>query len=220
VADFQVKLARYDAELKHFIHHPLGLEYFTRHLEQEFSTENINFWKDVQRYKTIPNQEERVTEAERIINTYLLLSSPQEINIKGNMKEATVKRIRDGDYSNESFADATNEVLKMMERDSFKRFKQSTLFQDFLEAADTYQVDNRRRRTIQGSVHKKNSVGDIHSPAGASPAGPGGRSSQLLQLAIKLAEEKKDDTADNEPISEMDEKENDETLPIPIATQL
>jgi len=41
-ADFEIKLARYDVSLEAVLNHKLGLEFFTRHLQSEYSMENIN----------------------------------------------------------------------------------------------------------------------------------------------------------------------------------
>jgi CRP-like cAMP-binding protein len=152
IADFQVKLAKYDAQLKHFVYHPLGLEYFTKHLEDEYSTENINFWKECYRYKLTPieNIEERREIAENIKRTYLDPNSAQEINIPGSDKIATIEKINSGEFSNNLFKNCINEVFTMMERDSFKRFKESKLFAEFLAQADTYSVDNRKNSKKKG----------------------------------------------------------------------
>jgi CRP-like cAMP-binding protein len=181
VADFQVKLARYDAELKHFIHHPLGLEYFTKHLQQEVALENLNFWKDIQKYKTLP-EDQKKDEAEHIISEYLLQAkSPQGINVKGNLLDNCITRLRGGDYSAETFQDCVNEALKSMERESFKRFKESNLFQQFLEQADTYSVDNRqqRRKTMTNVSPQAQSKRNSGKVPLASP-----RASNALNTAV------------------------------------
>lgn len=145
VANFKVKLAQYDAELKDFIHHPIGIEYFTKHLEHEISLENLNFWLAVQAYRDLP-EEELEQEAIRIVNHFIVPGSetPEEINISGPIKVKLQKRIlEDGDIQHDIFDDAQTKVMKMMERDSFKRFKETPLFQEFLTKADEYQVERR-----------------------------------------------------------------------------
>jgi hypothetical protein len=39
---FNEKLARYTIALRHFIHNPIVLQYFIKHCEAEYSSENIN----------------------------------------------------------------------------------------------------------------------------------------------------------------------------------
>lgn len=45
IADFEVKLARYDVQLRSVLYHQTGLEFFVQHLRSEYSEENIEFWK-------------------------------------------------------------------------------------------------------------------------------------------------------------------------------
>ena len=47
LADFELKVVQRNADLKHVIHHPVGLQLFTDALEDEYSAENIHVrcWK-------------------------------------------------------------------------------------------------------------------------------------------------------------------------------
>jgi len=177
VADFQVKLARYDAELKHFIHHPLGMEFFSRHCQDEYSSENIEFFKDSQKFKDLTPEKQK-TVAQEIADKYLDSSiATLEINIKGPIKKAALEKVRIGEITGDMFAECQLEVLRLMERDSFKRFKQSQLFQDFLEAAESYEVDNRRRGTVTKAPH----------PSTGSPKRD---SKRMSETALVIEEEK------------------------------
>lgn len=146
IVDFQVKLSRFDAELKHFIHHKIGLEYFTRHLEAEYSTENIMFWKEVQVYKSLTD-DERKEAARRICDLYLTPSSEREINIIGKLKSKILDKVSNGDYSRSLFTECQLEVIHIMETDSFKRFKQSSLFHEFLDNNTAYSKENVRLKS-------------------------------------------------------------------------
>ena len=44
IADFEVKLARYDVRLRSVLYHPVGLQFFQEHLKREYSEENLDFW--------------------------------------------------------------------------------------------------------------------------------------------------------------------------------
>jgi CRP-like cAMP-binding protein len=52
-ADFKIKLARYEVDLQSVLSHSKGVELFTKHLEREFSHENIMFWKACRAYRNI-----------------------------------------------------------------------------------------------------------------------------------------------------------------------
>lgn len=54
LADFHVKLARYDIDLNKLIYHPVGRDYFMKYLESEFSSENMLFWLQVKSYRELP----------------------------------------------------------------------------------------------------------------------------------------------------------------------
>ena len=44
ISDFEIKLARYDVQLRSVLYHPLGLQWFRRHCEREYAGENVDFW--------------------------------------------------------------------------------------------------------------------------------------------------------------------------------
>ena len=45
-ADFELRVLRGNVDLIHVLRHKAGLEYFTRHMENEYSKENIMFWRE------------------------------------------------------------------------------------------------------------------------------------------------------------------------------
>ena len=92
-------------------------------------------------------------EANQIAEYYLDPDTAvEEINIKGPVRKACLKKIREGKIDRDLFQSCFNDVMKLMERDSFKRFKQSTLFQEFLEEGETYVEDNRKRLSESNSI--------------------------------------------------------------------
>jgi CRP-like cAMP-binding protein len=51
IADFEVKLARYDVRLRSVLYHPIGLQFFQEHLQREYALENIEFWKELRDFR-------------------------------------------------------------------------------------------------------------------------------------------------------------------------
>ncbi len=51
VADFEIKLARYNVQLRSVLYHPVGMKYFTEHVKQEYSEENIDFWRECRDFR-------------------------------------------------------------------------------------------------------------------------------------------------------------------------
>jgi hypothetical protein len=54
---------------------------FKNFTESEYSSENVNFWEDVEKFKRIRDLNERIEEGERIFEMYLTSISEQEINV-------------------------------------------------------------------------------------------------------------------------------------------
>ncbi len=50
-ADFELRLFKEQAELRHILHHTDGLRLFTEALSTEFSSENVQFWSQVQLFR-------------------------------------------------------------------------------------------------------------------------------------------------------------------------
>jgi CRP-like cAMP-binding protein len=50
-ADFELRLFKEQAELRHVLHHTEGLAYFKLALQSEFSAENVHFWSQVQVFR-------------------------------------------------------------------------------------------------------------------------------------------------------------------------
>jgi hypothetical protein len=54
---------------------------FKNFTESEYSSENVNFWEDVEKFKRIRDLNKRIEEGERIFEMYLTSISEQEINV-------------------------------------------------------------------------------------------------------------------------------------------
>jgi hypothetical protein len=61
------------------------IKYFKKFSKIEFSTENVEFWEDVDKFKKIEDLNERMIEAERISNMYLNSDSENEISISSRI---------------------------------------------------------------------------------------------------------------------------------------
>lgn len=143
LADFEIKLARYNVELRSVLYHPVGLEYFTQHITSEYSQENIDFWKACIEYRKLAESDAShdalFAEAQRIYTHFVSESSEQQVNLKSHVSTGVDKSIQSGSVTAETFADAELEIFNLMSEDSFRRFKDSELFQKFLQSADSYE---------------------------------------------------------------------------------
>lgn len=141
LSDFHVKLARYDIELNKLIYHPLGRDYFTRYLKQEFSEENIKFWMEAKSYKEIPedNADKRVEMGREIWNQFVKPGAAEQVNLNSSNLKFVREHVENNQFPPNLFQSCMDEILALMSTDSFKRFKQGDLFQEFLKASESYQ---------------------------------------------------------------------------------
>lgn len=170
-ADFEIKLARKDASLAAVINHKLGLEYFAKHLQSEYSSENINFYKAVCEYEQLflsPHAKEAFAvphksaselvalrrevreRAESIVQLYVSPEAKEQVNIPSEQRDRIFKAIQQGRITPELFAEAKEEILRLMSRDSYKRFTTSSSFDEFLHKIGAY-TEQERTRTLTRS---------------------------------------------------------------------
>ena len=53
IAEFELKLAHTQSTLRSILYHAAACDYFEQQLKEEFSIENLTFWKAAVRYRTI-----------------------------------------------------------------------------------------------------------------------------------------------------------------------
>jgi CRP-like cAMP-binding protein len=188
LADFEVRLARYDVGLRAVIYHPLGVDFFSRFLEKEFAAENIHFWREARDFRHIGEskgqlshsasapdkifdvyksqnkfnpddkgdehldddgtfakevtpaiQEQLQRKAEELVQQFIAENAPEQVNINGESRHSIESQVRERRVTHRTFLNAEHEIMQLLERDSFARFKQSELFREFLAAAESYE---------------------------------------------------------------------------------
>lgn len=125
-------------KLRDVITDPVGVIYFSGHLKKEYSHENIVFWRAVENFKIKFGQG---SDASRLKPNALLLynqffgeNSLMEVNVSYKMAERLRQRFERGDVDVDVFNETQAEIFKLMNQDSFKRFKNSQLFLRFVKA--------------------------------------------------------------------------------------
>jgi len=73
-----------------------------------------------------------------IYNEYVSPSAPRQVNIQGPTRKKVKEDIESGNVTLNTFDKAEQEILALLSTDTFARFKQSQLFQQFLDAASSY----------------------------------------------------------------------------------
>jgi hypothetical protein len=149
LADFHVKLARYEISLQALINHDEGRKCFTKYLESEFSAENINFWIAARDYAGIQDEVQRKTIGTQIFNRYLAANAPEQVNINSHNRSEVEAGIAKAEFTSDLFVGSAADVFSLMASDSFKRFKQGDLFQQFLSAMQVYEKNSTMQEKLQ-----------------------------------------------------------------------
>ncbi|KAJ5073931.1 hypothetical protein M0811_08204 [Anaeramoeba ignava] len=107
-------------------------KFFMDFLVENFSEENLLFWKAIEEYKKI-DEDELVEAANNIYEKFIKEGSDNQININsfilGDCKERLSWRVPNP----EAFSDAQSAVFSLMKTDSYPRFIQSKFYQDLLK---------------------------------------------------------------------------------------
>lgn len=124
------------------LHTNEGLEAFTDHVTQEYNVENVKFWHDVAIWKRdyTLNRASPIDLKKRAFNifdTYIPNSALLQVNLddlqRGELEKA-FEQARDDDQLVDMniFDEAQEEILHLMNCDSYPRFKSSPLYENFL----------------------------------------------------------------------------------------
>jgi len=122
-------------------------------LDKELSSENLMFWNAARKYREGLTYDERPPAAASMMEEFVRNGADMEINLPSLMKAKLVDEYHLAcqldHFPINLFADAENEILLLMERDSFSRFRQNeqcitAIVDGFLKKADkshNHQVD-------------------------------------------------------------------------------
>lgn len=103
---------------------------YKAYLKTEYSDENLEFWIACEKYKSITCRWKRNARARKLFKLYIQPNSPREINIDSPTRDDIIKELQNS--SPYCFEDAQKIVYRHMERDSYPRFLQSSIYQSFL----------------------------------------------------------------------------------------
>ncbi|KAJ6251539.1 hypothetical protein M0813_14894 [Anaeramoeba flamelloides] len=105
-----------------------SMSYFEQFLITQFSQENLEFWKQVNLYQNTFDLSERIICAKSIIEKFVIENSESQVNIDSMTRTDILSKYGKQNYPLTLFNKAEDEILKLMETDSFSRFKRSPLF--------------------------------------------------------------------------------------------
>jgi adenylate kinase len=134
-AEFELRLLKSSATLKHVIAHPLGIASFREFLEAEHAGENIDFWVAGNDFmnNVEADLEKRMERAKLIFVTFCAEFADRQVNIAHAMLTKIDARLNKGNVvAPDLFNEAMQEVYKLMEKDKFARYKKSEIFKSFM----------------------------------------------------------------------------------------
>lgn len=134
-AEFELRVLKHSANLKHVLAHPSGVASFRDFLEKEHAGENIDFWTAVEDFSrsACECESRRMDKAKSIFLRFCANYADRQVNlphaISANLDECiNTKNQCDPDL----FDEAKNEIFRLMEKDNFSRYKNSVEFSDFM----------------------------------------------------------------------------------------
>ena len=110
-----------------------GVLLFRGFLRSEFSDENIDFWLACEDYKNTRSEKKLKLKANKIYSEYVVIGSPNEVNLDVELRMYTVNRFCDSPSAADIFERAQKRIQSLMEKDSYQRFLESDLFKNLLK---------------------------------------------------------------------------------------
>jgi hypothetical protein len=158
--------------LTYILAHPIGIKFFKAYLAKEFSSENLNYWNELNNWKYTADNKTLIAKCKQIIKIYIKPDAEQSINItSATRSKILLVEIDDNNANNcfaelmQGFLDAQKEITELMRKDSFRRFKISPPFNDFIKELEQHN-DAGYRRKSHSVASKSSSQNHADSSAG------------------------------------------------------
>jgi hypothetical protein len=123
-----------------------GLENVTEFLASEHSTENIQFWQFIKQYHECIKNNEQLEAVHKMIGSIFIQfidhDAINELNIPARLRADLIVVIRELDSTKQPPSDlfdpCLDEIFRMMNKDSFPRFKSSPQFKTFFDIVSKF----------------------------------------------------------------------------------
>ncbi|KAL4150745.1 hypothetical protein PRNP1_010142 [Phytophthora ramorum] len=137
------------------LRHGILTQRFQAFLESEHSDENFLFFQDIEKFRVIEGDNERREMSEHIRERYVQPDAPKEVNLPAGIRDSILeqmdKRSPVDAIEATFFDEACDEIMRLMVKDSFPRFKKSMQFQNVVDMLDPH--TNRRGSKLVAACH-------------------------------------------------------------------
>lgn len=103
-----------------------GLQSFSRHCAAEFSDENLQFWLECSKFQMAfgdTDEMDRYKNCKRLVETYCKKGAEMQVNLSDAVLSEVVRNFTNGDIDANLFEKARKEIYKLMQNDSYNRYK-------------------------------------------------------------------------------------------------
>ncbi|XP_031735058.1 regulator of G-protein signaling 3-like isoform X1 [Anarrhichthys ocellatus] len=121
------EVLRWAPSLEALLTNQYGLAVFRHFLRSEFSEENLDFWLAVERFKRTHPLSKMAARAAEIYDEFISTNASRQVNVDSSVRESTNQSLRVG-VNHTTFQLAQDQILGLMESDSYPRFLRSRLY--------------------------------------------------------------------------------------------
>lgn len=122
----------YEFEFDQVFTNPKTRPLFLQHCEREKNSENTEFISQVDKFTVMPS----VEKAEKIVETFIALGAPKELNIPNRVRENISNRMMSPSLDVTLFNEAYSGIMITLKLDTFSRFLRSEQWLKFVSVAD------------------------------------------------------------------------------------
>ncbi|OQR95090.1 hypothetical protein THRCLA_08021 [Thraustotheca clavata] len=143
LAAIHIRLYQYNCDVIPILDNPISYESYLRFVSSEFSQENLLFVLAVQNYRAFPS----IDSAVRLYHEFVAATAIQQVNLEAKLRHEILNTIESrtfipGEKSPRLvaiFERAYDEIIRLMRKDSFPRFKKSKYFSEILTNFQIFQ---------------------------------------------------------------------------------
>ena len=108
-----------------------GMATFEEAVKAEYSEENLAFWRATQAYAELDDEDARRAKAAELIATYVKSGAELQVNLPSAVQAKVLKGAEGA--ARELFVAAAAEIFRLMERDTYRRFREEGAAQKLVD---------------------------------------------------------------------------------------